>query len=143
LSAPSWAPPVILMGTSLLLRFPDGRLLSPRWKKVEWVAGVALVATVAAILFTPGKMTDSGYPTLDNPFGIHGLQILNALVALILLIPLTILASAASLIVRFRRSSGIERQQMKWLATAAAILAVVYLLAMVVSINYAWGSVPG
>jgi signal transduction histidine kinase len=140
LSAPTWAPPVILMGTTLLLRFPDGHLLSPRWKKVEWVAGVALIATVAVILFTPGDMSDSGYPNLANPLGVKALEpLFHAVIPLILLIPVTILASAASLILRFRRSSGTERLQMKWLATAAAILAVLYLLAMVASINYAWG----
>ena len=140
LSAPTWAPPVILMGTTLLLRFPDGHLLSPRWKKVEWVAGVALIVTVAAILFTPGDMTDSGYPNLANPLGVKALEpLFHVVTPLILLIPVTILASAASLILRFRRSSGTERLQMKWLSTAAAILAVVYLVAMVSTINYTWG----
>src|SRR5436190_1381904 len=43
ISGPTWVPPIILMGTTLLLRFPDGKLLSPRWKLVEWTA---LVATV-------------------------------------------------------------------------------------------------
>jgi signal transduction histidine kinase len=140
LSAPTWAPPVILMGTTLLLRFPDGHLLSPRWKKVEWVAGVALIVTVAGILLTPGNMSDSGYPNLANPLGVKALEpLLHVVIPLILLIPVTILASAASLILRFRRSSGTERLQMKWLATAAAILAVVYLVAMVTTINYSWG----
>jgi signal transduction histidine kinase len=139
LSAPTWAPPVILMGTTLLLRFPDGELLSPRWRKVEWVAAVALVVTVVAIVLAPGDLTDSGYPNLTNPLGVEALKpLLSVAIALIFLIPVTILASAASLILRFRRSSGTERLQMKWLATAAAILAVVYLLAMVATINYSW-----
>jgi hypothetical protein len=42
LSAGAWAPPIVLMGTVLLLRFPTGTLLSPRWRKVEWSAVAAL-----------------------------------------------------------------------------------------------------
>jgi signal transduction histidine kinase len=139
LGGPTWAPPIVLMGTSLLLRFPNGELLSPRWRKVEWVAAVALLATVIAIVLAPGELTDSGYPNLENPLGIEALKpVLDLAIALILLIPLTILASAFSLVRRFRRSSGTERLQLKWLTTAAAGVAFVYLLAMITSINYAW-----
>jgi signal transduction histidine kinase len=140
LAAPTWAPPIVLMGTTLLLRFPNGELLSPRWRKVEWVAAIALTVTVVAILFSPGDLSDLGYPNLTNPLGIEAVKpLLQFAILLILLIPATIVASAVSLILRFRRSRGTERLQMKWLATAAAVLAAVYLLAMVVSINYAWG----
>jgi signal transduction histidine kinase len=146
LGAPTWAPPIILMGTSLLLRFPDGTLLSPRWRRVEWVAAFATVATVLTILFSPGDLADSGYPHLTNPLGIEALRpILNLVIALILLIPATIVASAVSLVMRFRRSSGTERLQLKWLTTAGAILAAIYLVAMIVSINTSWGlsNTPG
>jgi signal transduction histidine kinase len=61
-------------------------------------------------------------------------------IPLILLIPATIIASAVSLVVRFRRSSGNERLQMKWLAAAAACVAVIYLVAMVASIGTSWNS---
>jgi hypothetical protein len=53
---------------------------------------------------------------------------------IILLIPVMMVASAASLVVRFRRSSGVERQQIKWLAAAAAAVAATYLVAMVASL---------
>src|SRR5438132_758414 len=56
LSAPLWAPPIVLMGTVLLLRFPSGRLLSRRWRTVEWVAAVAIGLTVVIILFSPGDL---------------------------------------------------------------------------------------
>jgi signal transduction histidine kinase len=139
LGGPIWAPPIGLMGTSLLLRFPNGELLSPSWKKVEWIAAVAILATVVAIVLAPGELTDSGFPHLENPLGIESLKpMLNLVIPLIFLIPLTILASAYSLVRRFRRSTGMERVQMKWLTTAAAIVAFLYLVAMVGSINYAW-----
>jgi signal transduction histidine kinase len=139
LSAPTWAPPIGLMGTVLLLRFPNGRLLSSRWRKVEWLAVIAISITVVAILLFPGDLSDVGYPHLSNPLGIEPLKpFLNALLAFILLIPVTVLASAVSLVLRFRRSTGIERLQMKWLTTAAGAVAVIYLAAMLASINASW-----
>jgi signal transduction histidine kinase len=136
----TWAPPIAIMGTSLLLRFPDGKLLSPRWRKVEWLAALAILATVLVIIFDPSSLVDSGYPKLQNPLGIQTLKPLLdfIIVPLIVLIPLTILASAYSMVSRFRRATGTERLQLKWLTTAAAVVGVVYLVAMVASINYVW-----
>lgn len=141
LSSASWAPPVGLMGTVLLLRFPNGRLLSPRWRKVEWLALLAITLVTMAITIVPGNLTDSGYPNLRNPLGIEALKSLLDVVLPIplLLIPATIVASAISLIIRFRRSTGIERGRLKALVVAAAIVAVTYLAAMLSSITYSWG----
>jgi hypothetical protein len=140
LSGPTWAPPIGLMGTSLLLRFPSGTLLSPRWKRVEWLALLAISVITVAIVLTPGDLADVGYPGLANPLGIDELEpFFNALLAFLLLIPVTIVASAVSLIMRFRRSTGMERLQMKWLTSAAAAVAIIYLLAMLVSLNAEWG----
>jgi hypothetical protein len=74
LSSPLWAPSIGLMGTSLLLRFPKGDLLSPRWRKVEWIAVIAISVTVVGILFSPGDLADSGYPNLRNPLGIEAIK---------------------------------------------------------------------
>ena len=73
LGGPTWAPPIGLMGTSLLLRFPNGKLLSPRWKYVERLAWTGITITVLAILFLPGDMKDNGYPGVPNPLGIEAL----------------------------------------------------------------------
>jgi signal transduction histidine kinase len=141
LSAPLWAPSIGLMGTSLLLRFPNGKLLSRRWRKVEWIAVIAILVSIVAILFSPGDLSDSGYPNLRNPLGSEAVKpILNVGIALILLIPVTIIASALSMVLRFRRSRGNERLQMKWLAAAAACVAAVYLVAMVASLGTCWCS---
>jgi len=86
LSSPTWAPPIVLMGTSLLLRFPNGTLLSPRWRKVEWLAAITLVATMVAIVLAPGKLTDSGYANVENPLGIEALKpVFNLVIPLIFL----------------------------------------------------------
>lgn len=146
LSAPTWAPPVILLGTSLLLRFPNGTLLSARWQWVERIALTALGGIVALILLTPGDLTDEGFPKLQNPFGIEGARwLFNVLGPLLLLVPISVGASAASLVMRFRRSTGVERVQMKWLVTAASFLAVTFGAAMVASLGTSWGtaSTPG
>ena len=141
LDGPAWAPPIALMGTSLLLRFPNGQLLSPSWRKVEWVAALAVVATVVAILLAPADFADQGHPELANPLGIEAFKpFVNALIPVIVLIPLAILASAFSLVRRFRRSRGVERLQLKWLTTAAAFVAVAYLIAMIASLNHTWES---
>jgi class 3 adenylate cyclase len=143
LSAATWAPPVGLMGTVLLLRFPSGTLLSPGWKKVEWLALFAIAAALLTVTFGPMDLAESGYPTLANPLAIAGLSpILEAAMPLLVLIPVSILLSAASLVVRFRRSRGVERQQLKWLATAGAVVAVTYLIAMIASFEHSWSG-PG
>lgn len=140
LSGPTWVPPIGLMGTILLLRFPNGNLPSPRWKKLEWLAVIAISVAVVAILFGPRDLVEEGYRGLANPLGIDALEsLLSALLVFILLIPLTIAASAASLILRFRRSTGMERLQIKWLTSAAVAVAIIYLIAMLASLNSDWG----
>ncbi|HEX2089146.1 MAG TPA: hypothetical protein VHI54_04325, partial [Actinomycetota bacterium] len=139
IDGPMWAPPIGLMGTVLLLRFPNGELLSPRWKKVEWISLLAISITVLAILFVPRPLDEEGYPQFANPLGIEAVKpVLNVLQAFILLIPATIVASAVSLVIRFRRSTGIERVQLKWLTTAAAAVAVAYAGALLLSLQVAW-----
>ncbi len=142
IAGPTWAPPIGLMGTVLLLRFPNGELLSPRWRKVERLAIIGILVTVFSILFDPRRLDEEGFPNLANPLGIDALDpVLSALQAAILLIPATIVASAVSLVIRFRRSTGVERAQMKWLTTAAATVAVIYGAAISISLvlDAPWG----
>ena len=86
-----------------------------------------------AIVFQPGKMEEGPVPAMENPIGSHAAQpVLSVLLAVFLpLLPLCIVACAVALVRRFRRSRGIERQQLKWLATAGAVVAFAYLLTMV------------
>ena len=64
-----WAVPVGLLGTFLLLLFPDGHLLGRRWRWVAHSAALLIVATVLVSLFQPGGMRDAGYPETPNPLG--------------------------------------------------------------------------
>ena len=126
-----WVPGIGLIGTYLLLLFPDGRLLSPRWRKVGWGVGVVLVLTSLSIILPPGDMAESGYPGIRNPLGVDALRpVLGFLEMVLVLFPLSIGVSAASLVLRYRRSRGQERLQLRWLATAAATVAGMFVLTM-------------
>ncbi len=107
-------------GLLLLQVFPTGRPLSPRWRSLAWITVVLLAADALASGFMPGQF--SGETTI-NPFGIDALGPLLNLVpvgAQILIIPVGLL-SVLSAILRFWRSRGDQRQQMKWFAYGAAV----------------------
>ena len=71
---------------------------------------------------------------MGNPFGIEGADWLTAgAYALLPLLPLCMLASALNLVLRYRRSGGEERQQIKWIAFAASVVVVLYAIAMIAS----------
>jgi hypothetical protein len=141
LSGPIWAPPIGIMGTFLLLRFPDGRLLSPAWKKVEWLAVIAISGTVVAILLTTTNFADIGYPRANNPLAHEALQpFARPLFVCLVMLPITMVLSAASLVRRFRRSTGIERLQLKWLTAAAGGVATLFLVGIVGSLGGEWGT---
>jgi hypothetical protein len=135
-TAGSWALGIGFMGTFLILLFPDGRLPSSRWRPVAWIAGVSMVMVTVIIAFMPGKLAESAVPTMDNPLGSESAEpVLTVLLFVFLpLIPLSILACAASLVLRFRHSSGVERLQLKWLASAGVVVAVLYVIAMAMTL---------
>ena len=106
-----------LILTFLLLLFPDGHLLSPRWRPLVWVV-VALLATwVASILFAPySTSVQARLATVRSPLGIPAAEdLLNALSGLVpLLLMVTVLICIVGVVLRFRRARGVERQQLKW-----------------------------
>ena len=116
--------PVIFAAPAMLfLLFPDGNLLSPRWRPVFWIV----------ILTTGAAMVSSFLQPVLNEAPFDG--IVNPVVAdppRALLEPLSyigwpgmaasFLVAALAMILRLRRSRGVERQQLKWLAAAAAVL---------------------
>jgi hypothetical protein len=123
-----WVPFVGLIGTFLVLLFPDGHLPSSRWRIVAGLAVVAMVFSSLSKAFLPGELEETPGIAIANPFGIEEASELLVLLGTIgfVLLPLCFVASAASMIVRFRRSRGIERQQLKWFVGAAALLAVTF-----------------
>ena len=138
--SPSWVPIVVLPVTFLLLLFPDGHLPSPRWRWFAWALGVGLTMLYFAILIDPGPLEESPVPNVPNPLGIEALgPFLDQAQALILVVLIGVIASLTALVMRFRRSSGVERLQLRWLLTAAVVVALLYAGAMVASIPYSWG----
>ena len=104
------------------------------------MCAVVLVVSSVGILVGARTMADSGFPKLANPFAIPALEFLQ--VALVLF-PFCILGSAASLVVRYRRARGLERDQLKLLAFAAAAVAASYLVVMLLSIGSNSTNTPG
>jgi hypothetical protein len=113
----------------LPLLFPDGRLPSRRWLPVAVLSGIGTLGVVVL-----GALADAlplneapGYE-IDNPIGIEGLGFVEDLPVFVVLTGLLFVGTvgaAASVVVRFRRSRGVERQQMKWFLYAAALLLLV------------------
>lgn len=117
----AWFPGLMLITSFLPLYFPDGRLVSRRWRLVAWLAVFVTVFSTALAVVRPGGDETRGIP---NPLGIGGLREFHAVSGTLeVLLPVSwifvgILA-VGSLVVRFLRSRGVERQQIKWVAYAA------------------------
>jgi len=130
-----WAPPVGLTGTFLLLLFPDGRLPGARWRWIAYVGAAATAACTAASLLDPDVLKDSPYASTQNPIGVDALGgVIAVLDYAVVVLALTMVASAASLVVRFRRAGMVEREQVKWLAAAAGVSAWIYLVDLCISV---------
>jgi hypothetical protein len=119
-----WFPVIGLMPLLLLL-VPDGSLPSPRWRPVAWIpaAAIALVSLGGAL--TPGPLGGDPRPgTPQNPVGIEpARQLLEVAVGVAFLaIPVVAVVALMALALRFRRSQGMERQQLKWFAYGAFLL---------------------
>jgi len=127
LAASLWVPAVGLLGIYLPLLFPDGRLPSGRWRLLAWLSGVVILVVSVAVIIEPGPMADFG--GAPNPFGLKG-RLPLMLGYVIVLLPLCMLTSAFSLILRFRRSGGEVRQQIKWIAFAASVVGLLYLVTL-------------
>jgi hypothetical protein len=107
----------------LLLLFPNGHLVSPRWRPVAWLAVVIPATLVSLSAVYPGPLQP--FESLPNPIGLPGApgdllrQLDLSKAANLTAVPF--LAAVISIVVRFRRSVGDERQQLKWLAYASGL----------------------
>jgi hypothetical protein len=108
------------------LLFPTGRLLSPRWRAIAWLAGAVTAIWMALTSLRPelslGTVPDK---MIANPIGVAAVgNPEESPVVPVLLGLMVVLAAAAfgSLVLRFRRSRGEERQQLKWFTYASALL---------------------
>lgn len=116
---------LIIVLFSLLL-FPTGRLPSPRWRPVLWGA-VLFCLFFTGVLWLAPESADLRLASVPNPLGLK-LPFMSLLMeVLYFALPLTLVVSGAAVIVRFRRSRGEERQQIKWFAYAVAVMVALFL----------------
>jgi signal transduction histidine kinase len=106
-----------------LLRFPEGKPLTPRWQLVDWLAIVASVIGAAAAFLNGGWGGDIGQAIGTAPFREATQPVGDLLSSVFYMVMLvTMLLAGVSLILRFRRATGDERLKMKWLAYSGGFL---------------------
>jgi hypothetical protein len=111
----------------VFLLFPEGRLLSRRWRLVVWLDLIAVVCLLAWAL-EPGPFGNLELVRVANPFGVEGLAALLGkleMVGLFMTLAVAV-AGGISLVLRFRRAQGVERQQLKWFAFSGVVFCAVF-----------------
>jgi hypothetical protein len=120
LGTAAWLGTLLGLLPFLILLFPTGRLPSPHWRPVAWTLGLVVGLYLTARLLMPGPVSP-GLPA--NSLGVESAEGLLELVQAIagVTTPVLALAVVGSLVLRFRRSRGDERQQLKWLTYVVAV----------------------
>jgi hypothetical protein len=127
-SVPRLLPALVVSALALigfvLLLTPSGSLPTPRWRWWGWVAAAAPVVSLLVVTLAPNPL-DQPYLGTANPFDLRGLSgaVLVTYQVAFAVTNLAVVVAAGSLVVRFRRARGIERQQLRWVALAAALVA--------------------
>jgi hypothetical protein len=118
------APSFGLLGLTLLL-FPDGRSPSGRWRFVVWLALAGIGLSVIGAALRPGPLVEP-FDSVSNPLGIPGLLgLMDSFLGFgFVFTLLSVVFATFGMRARLRRSSGVEREQLKWLVLAAAVTGV-------------------
>ena len=117
-------PAIFVLFPSVVIVFPDGRPPGPRW----WVPfrGAVVALVLGVVLQTIAPSADPG---LANPFAVSGIPLnvgeVGAMLAMAAVLFGFVLA-VASIVVRFRRSTGVERAQVKWLIAAVSLMGLAF-----------------
>ena len=130
-----WSPAMTVAGIAclgfVLLLSPTGSLPSPRWRWWARVAAAAPVVFLLAVTLEPEPL-DPAYRSVTNPVGLQALQLPIA-VADVVASGITVagvVVGGLSLVVRFRRARGVERQQLRWVALAAVLASLAILVVL-------------
>jgi uncharacterized membrane protein YhdT len=116
----SWLLPIINgLTVFYILLFPTGRLPSRRWRWLGWLTVIYVVVGVILAAFSSGALLGILGP-IENPLGIEGFSNAYYKAILFIMTPLLTAAAALAVFLRLRRAVGVERQQIKWFAYAAA-----------------------
>jgi len=105
----------------LVLLFPEGRLLSRRWRPMAWAIGAFLAGTLVIGALSPGPFAD--FPSANNPFGVEAITPALGILGVVGSVggAICIVATIIALTVRFYRSRGVERLQLKWFTYATVV----------------------
>lgn len=126
-----WVPTLALMAGATPLLFPDGRFPSPRWRGAGWMLAIGAIWVTAIIAVYPSALDTTRLVQRVIRVPIDD-AILNSLsyVGLVIL-SFGVVLSAGSLVLRWRRSSGVVREQLKWLAASATLVAATMWLSVI------------
>jgi signal transduction histidine kinase len=126
-----WAAGFPMLLVVLPLLFPDGHLLSPRWRPLVWLTAGMAVMAVAATVFDPASIGD-GHRHIANPLGVPGahdfLSFLSTGVDGVGFVGL-MAVGVVSLVIRYRRADSDLRQQLKWFIAAVSVAVLAMVLA--------------
>jgi two-component system NarL family sensor kinase len=129
-----WAPSLVASAALLPLLLPDGSLPSARWRPALALSVVAVGWTVVSWALTPYELQD--FPlhvrNLENPVGVAAAASPVVLGAGIALTVFAVILALASMLARWRASTGERRQQLKWLLVGGAATIVLFALGFVV-----------
>ena len=114
-----------------LLRFPDGRRLGPAWRRVEFLLWGATLTTVLASTIGPGEGFSNPLEVTAWSAGVQVIMNFGYIVWNLIAV-----AGLLSIVIRLRRSEGIERQQLKWVGFAVSAMGVLALTIEVVLVNF-------
>jgi hypothetical protein len=120
---PATGPAALSLLSLVLLLTPTGSLPSPRWRWWAVITAATPVALVLVVAVAPGRL-DPQLLLASSPFSdraLGGVLLVATRVALAVT-TLTVVVAAGSLVGRFRRAHGVERQQLRWVALGAALM---------------------
>jgi hypothetical protein len=122
----------IIIGFSVLyiLLFPTGRLPSRRWRWVTWLTVAFVLVGVMLGAFSSGPV--EGLGPIRNPLGIKGFSDVSHSIVFNMVALVLVVAAAWSVFMRLRGAIGVERQQIKWFAYAAAATVMGLVLAYII-----------
>jgi hypothetical protein len=115
-----WAPTLGLMVTFLLLLFPDGRLPSRHWRPLAFLSAGALAVAVGVLMIGLWSEREN---LLSQPDSQPDSLLFSIFMVGVFSVAACGIGCIASLVVRFRRSTGTERQQLKWITYGGVLTA--------------------
>ena len=127
-AVPAWT----FLGVALMLLFPDGRALSPRWNRLLLVCAVTCILAAIGFAWSPGRL--AFHASVENPFALPGPggSVASALrMASLAILAIVVVAAASSVVLRYRAGTETLRQQVKWFLLAALLFSVAGICFMV------------